>query len=368
MEKIFIKNRKNQKLSIVFQRVENPMGLVFILHGLGGSKKQPIIETCAETFLKCNYNTIRFDTTNTFGESDGNYENATTTNYYEDLEDVISWAKNSNFYQEPFVLVGHSLGGIAVALYAENYPEKVKTLILFSTVVSGALSLENNIEAIKEWQRTGWRISERKSKPGTFKKLPWSHMEDRLKYDLLLKVKNLTMPVLMIVGEKDESTPVKHQEVLYEALLSKKEFCIIRGADHVFSEQYHLEEVGEILNKWINKIINMKEKEENLFFKILKLLKLLIGTCPANLLFFIGLILLSNLLFFYSNSFLSILYSVIAFLWSFSLRNYSLRDLFKEDVDIFNKFLIFLSFLFAITILVFIIFYILIAFAMAGFF
>jgi hypothetical protein len=36
---------------------------------------------------------VLFDTTHSFGESGGNYEDATTTQYYQDLEDVISWAK-----------------------------------------------------------------------------------------------------------------------------------------------------------------------------------------------------------------------------------------------------------------------------------
>ncbi|MDD4531541.1 MAG: alpha/beta hydrolase [Candidatus Pacebacteria bacterium] len=254
MDKISIKNRKNQKISVVIQEVENPVGLVFIMHGLGGSKNQPIIEICAEVFLERNYNTIRFDATNTFGESDGNYENATTTNYYEDLEDVINWVKSNDFYQEPFVLAGHSLGGIAVALYAENHPEKVKAISLLSTVVSGELSLKNNPEAIMEWQRTGWRISERKSKPGTFKKIPWSHMEDRLKYNLLTQVRKITMPTLLVAGENDESTPVGHQKILYEALPSDKKFYVIKDADHVFSKPKHLKEVKEILNNWINKI------------------------------------------------------------------------------------------------------------------
>lgn len=254
MAKVFIKNRKNQKLSVVIEKVDNSIGLVFIMHGLGGSKKQPIIENCAKVFLECNYNVIRFDTTNTFGESDGNYEDATTTNYYEDLEDVIGWAKNEDFYQEPFVLAGHSLGGIAVALYAENYPDKVKALALISTVVSGSLSLKNKVGEIKEWQRTGWKISERKSNPGTFKKLPWSHMEDRLKYELLSQAKRLVMRVLLVVGEKDESTPVEHQKILYDALPNDKEIHIIKDGDHIFSSKNYLENFRKILNSWIRKI------------------------------------------------------------------------------------------------------------------
>ena len=55
------------------------------MHGLGGFKEQPHIETFAESFFELDYTVIRFDTTNTFGESEGNYENATVTNYLEDF-------------------------------------------------------------------------------------------------------------------------------------------------------------------------------------------------------------------------------------------------------------------------------------------
>jgi predicted alpha/beta-fold hydrolase len=111
MEKLFIKNSQNQKIAVIVEKVEKPKGLVFIMHGLGGFKEQPHIEIFAKVFKDNNYTVVRFDTTNSFGESDGDYANATVTNYYQDLEDVINWSKRQNFYQEPFILCGHSLGG-----------------------------------------------------------------------------------------------------------------------------------------------------------------------------------------------------------------------------------------------------------------
>ncbi|MDI6778279.1 MAG: alpha/beta hydrolase [Patescibacteria group bacterium] len=252
MEKLHIKNRKGQNLAVIVEEVLNQKGLVFVMHGLGGFKEQSHIETFARAFSEKNYTTIRFDMTNTFGESDGDYEKATVTNYYEDLEDVIVWAKSQKWYQEPFALAGHSLGGICIVLFAEKYPERVKALAPISTVVSGALSAE--LEDTKEWEKTGWRISDSKSKPGVVKKLPWSHMEDRLKYDLMPDVAKLIMPVLMIVGESDNRTPLAHQQIPFDALPGKKEIYIIKGAEHTFREKEHLEEIKEIFLKWIEGI------------------------------------------------------------------------------------------------------------------
>src|SRR3990167_2947616 len=253
MQKLFIKNRKNQKLAVIIDQSGNPQGLAFIMHGLGGFKEQLHIKTFAKSFKNADYTVVRFDTTNTFGESDGDYGNATTTNYYEDLEDVIGWAENQKFYQAPFSLIGHSLGGLCVALYAEKYPEKIKGLAPISTVVSYELSCETSKykKTMEEWRRTGWRVTESSSQPGLIKRLKWSHMIDRSKYNLLPEANKLTMPVLMIVGDQDDSTLPEHQKIFYERLPGKKEFHIIKGATHTFKDPEHLKELEEIFDQWI---------------------------------------------------------------------------------------------------------------------
>ena len=254
-EKVNIKNRYGQNLVVLVEPVPEQKGLAFIMHGLGGVKEAAHLEAMAEAFQKNGYTVIRFDTTNTFGESDGNYEDATITNYYSDLEDVINWSAKQNWYQEPFCLTGHSLGGICTALYAQTYPDKVKALAPISTVVSGKLSLESRIyrNNWRQWKKTGWTEHESSSKQGLIKRLKWSHMEDRLKYDLLEKIDKLTMPVLLIVGENDGSTPPEQQKILFDQLPGDKELHIIKGAPHTFRERSHLNEIKAIFNTWLNK-------------------------------------------------------------------------------------------------------------------
>jgi pimeloyl-ACP methyl ester carboxylesterase len=247
MEKLIIKNRKNQRVVVLIEVNESSKGLAFVAHGLSGFKEQPHIETYAEAFKEKGFTVVRFDTTNTFGESDGDYADATVTNYYEDLEDVIKWAKSQDWYREPFWLAGHSLGGITTALYAENYPDKVEAVAPTSTVVSGKLSFDlpkyKNWDEIKE---RGW-IQEKRGV-----KLKVSHIEDRLKYDLLKNADKLTMPVLLIVGSLDESTPLKHQKLLYEKLPGKKELHVIEGSEHTFKQEDHLSQIKDIFLDWID--------------------------------------------------------------------------------------------------------------------
>ena len=119
-EKKFIKNRKDQKISVLVDVSPHQKGLAIVMHGLGGFKEQPHIRVFADSFKEDGFTVIRFDATNTLGsgESYGKYDDATATNYYEDLDDVMTWAKKQPWYQEPFWLAGHSLGGMSIILFA----------------------------------------------------------------------------------------------------------------------------------------------------------------------------------------------------------------------------------------------------------
>jgi len=255
MKKEFIKNRKGLKIAVLVEELSLQKGLVFVMHGLGGFKEQAHVQTSADAFREKGYTVVRFDTTNSVGESDGKFEDATTTNYYADLEDVIAWATTQSWYEEPFCLIGHSLGGMCVALYAEHYPQKVKALATIATVVSGALSYEaHDPKELGEWKRTGWFVQESVSRPGLIKRLKWAEMEDRLHYDLLPQADQLTMPVLLIIGEGDGLERIGFHQRLHDALPGRKEFHVIKGAGHDFRLPSHREAAKKVLQQWIDSL------------------------------------------------------------------------------------------------------------------
>ncbi|MBU0707084.1 lysophospholipase [Patescibacteria group bacterium] len=255
-KKISIKNRYNKNIVLIVDEVDNPKGLSFIMHGLGGFKEQNHIVGFAETFNKNNITTVRLDTTNTIGESDGKVENISVKGSIEDLEDVIDWAKSQDFYMEPFFLAGHSMGGLCTILYAEKHPEAVKGLAPIATNVSGELLfIYFPKEELAAWKKSGWQTRESKSKPRTTIRIPWSFMEEMLEYDVLDKLEKVNMPVVLIVGDKDDiSLPV--QQKLYEKLKGQKELHMIRGATHCFREDGALDEVKDYLDSWIKKHFN----------------------------------------------------------------------------------------------------------------
>src|SRR5688500_16133146 len=117
--KVFIQNRDNKKLCVVVEGLEHPDKLAFVAHGLSGNKDELHIRAIVEAVLESNYVVVSFDAAHTFGESEGEYEDATQTNYYEDLQDVILWASKQDWYLEPFVIGGQSFGGGTSIMYAQ---------------------------------------------------------------------------------------------------------------------------------------------------------------------------------------------------------------------------------------------------------
>lgn len=142
---------------------------------------------------------------------------------------------------------------------AEKYSEKVKAVALLSTVVSGALILEaqkqREPKVVKEWEKTGWLAKESNSKPGIIKYLKWNHVLDRLQYDLLPEAGKLAVPVLLIVGELDETTPFEQQKIFYDALpTGAKELYVIKSAPHTLRDEEHLKEIYIIFDKWLENL------------------------------------------------------------------------------------------------------------------
>jgi pimeloyl-ACP methyl ester carboxylesterase len=253
--KKFIKNRNWDRISVLVEESEDQKWLVFVMHWLWWFKEVPMIRAFIKPFLDNNFTVVSFDTTNTIWESDWKFEDATVTNYYSDLEDVIKWASWQNFYEEKFYLVWHSLWWICTSLFTQKFPEKIKWLAPISTVVSWKFSLEiENENVLKNREESWWLIRESKSKPWFIKKLKWNHMVDRCKYDLLKNVDKMNMPVLLAVWDKDNTTPLIHQKILFEKLSWEKELHIIKNAEHSFVKEEEFIEIYNIFDKWIKKV------------------------------------------------------------------------------------------------------------------
>lgn len=262
MERYSIKNRHGLKLVIQVDTPENPINLVFIAHGQGGFIEQKHIQAFTDAFLENNFRVVRFDATHSVGESEGNIMDVTYTGYIEDLEDVINWARTRPWFQQPFVLCGHSMGAQSTAWYAKNHADEVSAVAPLAPPVNYDLYVGTlDSEYMKDWQEKGYVEMTSRSKPGVVKKVGWAVNESLKKYDLLPEANKLTMPVLLMVGEYDEPAPYENQKILLDSIPSKKKLVKIMDVEHSFrnneTSEYDekLEEVKNIISDWLKTVI-----------------------------------------------------------------------------------------------------------------
>lgn len=253
--KTYIKNRNSLKLAIEVEGSPESKKLVLVTHGLSGSKDQPHIIGMRQAFTESGYMVVSFDTAYSFGESEGDSINATASSYISDLEDVIAWAKHQEWYKEPFVLAGHSLGGITSLVYASRFPHKVSALFPMSTVVSGKLWRENqDPEHMRAWQEKGYFFKESSSMPGRSGKIGYGMAVDIVQHDALEFASEISCPTLLLVGAEDDGTTPEMHRLLYDKLVGPKELHIIDGMKHTPKSQEEIVIMKRVIKDWLGRL------------------------------------------------------------------------------------------------------------------
>jgi len=253
-EIINVQNRHGLNIIVSVDTIDRPRGLAFVAHGFGGNKEDDNILSLAKIFNNNGHSTIRFDATNSNGQSDGDLAYANPSSYRDDLFDVIIWAKTQKWYQEPFYLCGYSLGALSSAVYAEQHPREIKGLVLISSLVAGQFHVTDVPKRdIEQWKQTLQQLyklySQHSSNMHVIRWLPI--MLDMMRFDLTQSANKLTMPVLIVVGEEDLLAPPSHQQKLLEAINGNVELAVIEQGDHFFESGGHLNDLIEKVGNWL---------------------------------------------------------------------------------------------------------------------
>ncbi len=259
-EDMTIQNGNGENIALTVQKPKSPVSIAVIIHGLGGSQKSEYIRLLTESCLNQNLIIVTFDCRHSFSKSDGDFEDATVSSYLEDLNLIMDWVKTQEWYIPKLFLLGHSLGGLCILEYVKINPEDIIGIAPIATVISGELSCQTKKYSdgvLENWKKTGWHTFTPK------KTLPYSHMQDRLKYDALKYADKITQEVLLIVGELDKNTPVVHQKKLQEKIQSNCELHVIPQMEHSprTADKNTKKEIQIIVESWVGKIV-MRQKNE----------------------------------------------------------------------------------------------------------
>lgn len=247
-------NSRGQIMSVAVDQPKNGVrGVAIISNGLGGTKDAADILAFADGMMELGYVAVRFDPTNSVGESEGNLRYALPRNYYQDLQDVANWAKHQSWYRTPLCLIGHSLGALSSMLYVINNDGRADGLVLMSAVVSGKTQAEYLYRRdLDDWTNFLEQLrymANNSSTPGT---VDWANFFiDLAQFDVLSHTNDIKVPVLMIAGEKDQLSPFGSQQMLYNRLNQPKAWYEVAGAGHVFRTKAEIAEVVEVVQNWV---------------------------------------------------------------------------------------------------------------------
>jgi pimeloyl-ACP methyl ester carboxylesterase len=250
-----IKNRHGLNIVLDYTEVSDSKGLAFLQHGLGGFKDQVHMLEIAAAFNAQGISTVNFDATHSIGDSDGDLIHASLTNHTHDLVDVIAWARTQDWFQSPFYLAGHSMGGAAALHYARNHPTEIRAIVPLSAIMSGtSWRTTYTPEALQDWQERGYYEKTSASKPGVTGKVGWALMEDAMQHDLSIGLNTLTMPALFIVGTEDDTAPPTNQKIMHHNWGGPKEYHEIEGCGHTFKSPSELAQLKMIIKNWLKNI------------------------------------------------------------------------------------------------------------------
>lgn len=244
---LVLTNRDGKRMPATLQLPEGEAkGIALILHGIGGWRNQPVLVAVADEMVRQGYIAFRFDESDGVNSPDNDFFHNTTTHYCRDLEDVLAYVRQQEWYEGPLLLVGHSMGGFVAAWYAHQKPEEINQLILLAP----AISLRNLWFAQLPFSLM-WLIRGHQKMLGVDGKrfmLGPNWLRDFWKYDALRFAPEIPAPTLIISAGKDNTAakPIAHRH--YTRRFPRAEHSTISWADHDFTG--HEDEVVATIRQW----------------------------------------------------------------------------------------------------------------------
>jgi len=237
---VSFENKQGNKISARLDLpVENsPIAYAIIAHAFTSSKNLNSIVNISRALNKQRIAVLRFDFTG-LGESEGDFSK---TNLSTNVEDIISASEFlEKNYQAPKILIGHSLGGVAIL----KASEQIKSSLALAVI-------EKEGEAII-------------SIMGREIKIQKQFLDDIKQYDFKGTIENLDKALLVLHSPQDELVEFSNGLKIFETAKQPKSFIPLEGADHLLSDKKEASYAGNLIASWASKYINYFDEKDKVF-------------------------------------------------------------------------------------------------------
>jgi dipeptidyl aminopeptidase/acylaminoacyl peptidase len=247
-EKIFFKNSQGNRLCGILSdpayQKEKP--IIILCHGFSTSKEGRTYVRLEEILNDKGISTFRFDFFG-HGESEGKFEEITTLEAVDDIQNAIRFLKESGY--KKIGLIGSSFGGMASIIEAGKTSD-LYALALKSPVSDylGLLHTRIDRQEIKKWKEKG--MIDITGVEGETHKIGYSFYEEAEKIKAYEAAQKIKIPTLIVHGDKDETVPIE-QSKKTASLIENCRLEIIDGGDHRYSKPEHFEKMLDLISDFI---------------------------------------------------------------------------------------------------------------------
>jgi putative redox protein len=144
-------------------------------------------------------------------------------------------------------LAGHSLGA-AIALLVARRMNVVSALCRVAGRVSGTLPMHFLQPSQQQILAQTGRVAF--TSRGRQLMLKKDFFDDARRYDLTAATRALTIPMLVVHGDRDEIIPVSEARLAQSANPGRVELSIVPGGDHMLARPDHQQQVSRTVVAW----------------------------------------------------------------------------------------------------------------------
>lgn len=191
------------------------------------------------------FGVLRFDFTG-LGESEGEFSDTHFSSMVEDIKCAASFL-NTHF-SAPSLLIGHSMGGTASLLAALKVPS-IKGIVTLASPSYPNHILHHFGDALAILEAQGEAQIMVAGKPYGVKA---SFVEDVNRQDMDKAMQCCELPILSVWAGRDELVPQQNARQITQFTRAAASLCKIEGADHLFSNRKHAQQLLLEILQWLD--------------------------------------------------------------------------------------------------------------------
>lgn len=250
------RNAEGQTLSGRLEMpVATPKAFVVFAHCFTCTSKVKAATHISRALCDLGLAVLRFDFTG-LGDSEGDFAN---TDFSSNVADLVAAARSlKQIHNAPQLLIGHSLGGAAVLMAAEQLPavRAVATIGAPSDPAHVTHLLSQHLDRIEEHGEATIQLGGR---PFIIKR---QFIKDLQSQSLAERVGQLGRPLLIFHAPGDQIVGVDNAREIFEAARHPKSFVSLDDADHLVTRGEDARFIADTLAAWARRYIDPADQEQ----------------------------------------------------------------------------------------------------------